>query len=204
LGFTSPEVPIILVGRCPRVRTSSPSRKEAFMKKQVIGGAIILGLGVVTLALGQLEAGPSTLRPASADTPAPQSPDKSLADRSELHARVARLRAEVEVLQLEHDLAKQRLAGGLQERADGDGKPSQRVARDYMRIGAEVVGKGPEFEAAMQEKGDEIWKAVMKAAGTPSPAEVDRLKQDFLRVTTELNRKKIDLVGLEVRLEGSM
>jgi hypothetical protein len=73
-----------------------------------------------------------------------------------------------------------------------------------MRIGAEVVGKGSEFESAMQEKGDEIWQAVKKAAGTPTPADLERLKQDFLGVATELNRKKIELVALEVHLEGSM
>ncbi len=92
----------------------------------------------------------------------------------------------------------------MKDRADGDGIPSQQVARDYMRIGAEVVGKGSEFESAMQEKGDEIWQAVKKAATATTPAELDRLKQDFLRVATELNRKKIELVGLEIHLEGSM
>ncbi len=131
--------------------------------------------------------------------------EKAVTDRGELHGRVARLRAEIEVLQLKHDLMKERLTTGLKETADApDAGRSQQVARDYMRIGAELVGKGPEFESAMQEKGDEIWKAVAKAAGTSTPADLDHLKQDFLRVATELNRKKIELVGLEVHLEGSM
>ena len=73
-----------------------------------------------------------------------------------------------------------------------------------MRIGAELVGKGPEFEAAMQEKADEVWKAVNKAVGATAPAEVDRLKQEFLRIATELNRKKIELVALEIHLDESL
>lgn len=175
------------------------------MKKRVIAGGIILGLGVVTLALAQQGTGPSSTRPSSVNDPSPGSPDKRPSDRSDLHGRVARLRAEVELLQLEHDLKKEWLSTGLKERAEGlESKGSLQVARDYMRIGAELVGKGSEFEVAMQEKGDEIWKAVAKAAGTPSTAEIDRLKQEFLRVATELNRKRIDLVELEIHLDSSM
>jgi hypothetical protein len=178
---------------------------EAVMKTQVIAGTIILGLGVVTLALAQHGTKPTSPPPDRAQTPARESSEPTWADGAELHARVARLRAEVELLQLEHDLAKERVSSALKDLADGiDGHRSMQMARDYMRIGAEVVGKGSEFETTMQEKGDEIWQAVKKAAATTTPAELDRLKQDFLRVATELNRHKIDLVGLEVHLEGSM
>jgi hypothetical protein len=171
------------------------------MKRQVIAGAVLLGLCAVALALGQ----PATSRPAPADAPAAQAPGRPRADRAELFARVAQLRAEVEVLQIEHDLARDRFSSGWKERAEGvAGGASQKVARDYMRIGAELVGKGTEFEAAMQEKGDEVWQAVNKAVAATAPAEVDRLKQDLLRIATELNRKKIDLVALEIRLDESM
>lgn len=171
------------------------------MKTPVIAGAIILGLGAVTFALARQDGGP----PAPAGAPAPSSSDRPPVDRAELHARVAKLRAEVEMLQLEHDLARELLSAGLKDRAGvGEASPSQQVARDYMRIGAEIVGKAAEFESAMQERGDEIWRAVNKAVAAPAPADLDRLRQDFLRVATELNRKKIDLVGLEIHLDGSM
>ena len=175
------------------------------MKKQVIAGAIILGLGAVTIALAQPGTGPTAPRSASPSESPPRSSDNPRPDRSELHARVARIRAEVELLQLQHDLAKERPSIGLKEQAEGlGGSPTQQIARDYMRIGAEVVGKGSDFESAMQEKGDEIWQAVKKAAAATTPADLDRLKQDFLAVAAELNGKKIELVGLEVHLEGSM
>ena len=175
------------------------------MKRRVIAGTIILGLGAVTFALAQQVSQQPKAGPGSHYKPRDPAATTCPADRGELHGRVARLRAEIEVLQLEHDLVKERLSAALKDMADApEGGRSQQVARDYMRIGAELVGKGPEFESAMQEKGDEIWKAVQKAAGTSSPADLDHLKQDFLRVATELNRKKIELVGLEVHLEGSM
>jgi hypothetical protein len=175
------------------------------MKRQIIAGAIILGLGALTVALAQPASMPTAPQPALSGEAAPRSSEEPHPDRSDLHAQVARLRAEVELLQLEHDLAKERLSISLKEQAAGfGGIPSQQETRDYMRIGAEVVGKGAEFESAMQEKGDEIWQAVKKAAAATTPADVERLKQDFLRVATELNRKKIELVGLEVHLEGSM
>lgn len=171
------------------------------MKKQVIAGAIILGLGAVTIAVAQ----PGTPRPAPTDDSTPRSSADPRPDRSELHGKVARLRAEVELLQLQHELAKERLSVGLKERVEGiEGGSAQQAARDYMRIGAEVVGKGSEFESAMQEKGDEIWQAVRKAAAATTPADLERLKQDFLGVATELNRKRIELTGLEIHLEGSM
>jgi hypothetical protein len=178
---------------------------EAVMKKHVIAGAVILGLGAVTIALAQPGSGPAAPKPVSPSEPPPRSSDNPQPDRSELHAKVAQLRAEVELLQLQHDLAKERLSIGLKEQADGfGGIPSRQETREYMRIGAEVVGKGAEFEAAMQEKGDEIWQAVKKAAVATAPADLDRLKQDFLGAATELNRKKIELVELEVHLDGSM
>ncbi len=60
------------------------------MKKQVIAGAIILGLGAVTIALAQPGTGPATPRPASANESTPRSADNSQSDRSELHGKVAR------------------------------------------------------------------------------------------------------------------
>jgi hypothetical protein len=166
---------------------------------------IVLGLGTVTFALAQRATGPATGRSAPADVPVPQSPDPPRTDRAELCAKVARLRAEVELLQVEHGLLKDRLTAGLKERAEEIAEAaSHRVARDSMRIGSELAGKGAEFEAAMQDKGDEVWMAVDKAVAASAPAELDLRKQEFLRTATELNRKKIDLVALEIQLDESM
>jgi hypothetical protein len=81
---------------------------------------------------------------------------------------------------------------------------AQYLVRDSMKMGADLVGKGSEFEAVLQEKRDEIQQAVNKAVAAWAPADIASLKKDFLRVATELNRKKIDLVVHEVRLDASM
>ena len=52
-------------------------------------------------------------------------------------------------------------------------------------------------EASIQEKDNEFWKAFSKVHVVPAPVDIGRLKQDFVRVATDLNRKKIDLVTLE-------
>jgi hypothetical protein len=176
------------------------------MKTRVIAVASILGLGVVTFALAQQVAGQAPRRTAPADATAPRSSDKPRDDRSELHAAVARLRAEVELLQLEHDLARDRLSAVMKQQVEEgiESDLAQYLVRDSMKMGAELVGRGSEFEAATQQKGGEIQQAVNKAVAAWAPADIDRLKRDFLRVATELNRKKIDLVSLEIHLEGSM
>jgi hypothetical protein len=176
------------------------------MKTPVIAGTIMLGLGAVTFALARQGTEQPTPRPGPADPSAPRSSDKPKDDRSELHAAVARLRAEVELLQLEHDLAKDRLSAVMKQQTEEgiESGLAQYLVRDSMRMGAALVGRGSEFEAATQEKSGEIQQAVNKAVAAWAPADIARLKQDFLRVATDLNRKKIDLVLLEIRLEGSM
>ena len=115
------------------------------MKTRVIAGAIILGLGVVTFVLAQQVTGQAPLRPGPADAPAPRSSDKPRDDRSELHAAVARLRAEVELLQLEHDLARDRLSALMKQQVEEgiEGGLAQYLARDSMKMGAELVAGAP-------------------------------------------------------------
>ena len=161
------------------------------MKTRVIAGAIILGLGVVTFALAQQVTGQAPRRPSPADAPAARSSDKPRDDRSELHAAVARVRAEVELLQLEHDLARDRLSAVMKQRVEEgiEGGLAQYLVRDPMKMGAELVGRGSEFESATQQKSGEIQQAVNKSVAAWAPADIDRLKRDFLRAATELNRK---------------
>jgi hypothetical protein len=73
------------------------------MRRRIISAALALGLGAVTFALAQQGTERPKPRP-SGFAPAPdQTRDSLKADRAKRQARVARLRAEVELLQLEHD-----------------------------------------------------------------------------------------------------
>ncbi len=175
------------------------------MRGPIIAGAIILGLSAISFALARAGDGKVADPGASSSKPAVASAEKPRPDPEGLRAQVARLRAEIELLQLDHNLARDRLSVALKESAGSiEDSPAGQLARDYMRIGAEVVGKGPEFDSAMREKGDEIWKAVNRATAAPTSAEIARLRREFLDAATALNRKKIELVEREIHLEGSM
>ncbi len=181
------------------------------MKRHFITAAAVLGLGAVTIAVAQ--PGPDRSQPPSSRTipPGDQACDGGQADRASLHARVAKLRAEVELLQLQHDAIKATLSDRLQgvEKANaeitGDLDQTQ-VAASYMRMGAESVGKAAEFDQKAQADRAELQKELENATAKASEnrTSLNTKKEEFVRLTTDLNRKKIELVELEVKLDGSM
>jgi hypothetical protein len=180
---------------------------ETVMRRRIILAALVLGLVAVTLALAQQVIEPPKAQPSRAAFAPNPNPESSKAGKAELHSRVAGLRAAVELLQIEHDAIK----ASLCDRLKGAGKANVevtleseafKVAEDYMRVGAEMVGKAAEFDKAIQEDRAAIEKALAKVREIPT--EINHWKDEFLRLSTELNQKKIELVELETRLEGSM
>jgi hypothetical protein len=177
------------------------------MRRHIIAGVLLLGLLGVTFALAQPGA-PLAKVPPVRVVPVPEpTRDGVKVDQAKLDARVAGLRAEVELLQLEHDALKAvvsdlwkglwKLDAELLEQAG-----AEEIADHYARLGAELVGKAAEYEKATQENRAAFEKTM--APSRPIPTELQRRKQDFLRVTTELNQKKIELVELETRLDSSL
>jgi hypothetical protein len=173
------------------------------MRRVIISAVLILGLGAVTFALAQ----PND-RSRSEPSPALPAPDHGRAsreaDKAELHSRVARLRAEVELLQLEHDALKATLSDRLKHviKVDADtvGEiDDDKIAAYFMRAGAEKVGKAAEFDKAIQEDLAALEKATQKAREVPT--ELNRKKDVFLRLATELNAKRFELIELEKRLD---
>ena len=177
------------------------------MKRRIITAAVVLGLGAVTFALAQPGTGASKEQPIRAVPPSDQACEVGQTDQSGLHARVARLRAEVELLQLEHDATKALLADRLKAvvvaNTETVGEIDEfKIVSCYMRMGAEKVGKTAEFDRAIEEDPAAIEKAIDKAREIPT--ELNRKKAAFFRLSIELNQKKIELVELETRLEASM
>ncbi len=177
------------------------------MKRSIIAAAVVLGLGAVTFALAQ--PGTDTSKEQSNRTvpPPDQACEGAETDRAKLHARVAKLRAEVELLQLEHDATKALLADRLKSvlvaNAETIGESDEfKIVSYYMRMGAETVGKAAEFDKVNQEDRAAMEKAIEKAREIPT--ELNRKKEAFLRLSIELNQKKIELVELETHLEGTM
>jgi hypothetical protein len=177
------------------------------MKRQIITATAVLGLGAVTFALAQTGTGMSNPQsPRSAVLP-DQVCEGGKTDQTELHERVARLRAEVELLQLEHDATRALLADRLKSVVVADAETigeldELKIVSYYMRMGAEKVGKAAEFDKAIAGDRAAMEKAIEKAREIPT--ELARKKVAFFRLSIEFNRKKIELVELETKLEGSM
>jgi hypothetical protein len=177
------------------------------MKKHVITAVAVLGLGAVTIAVAQPGNKTSTAQSTRTIPPPDQACEGVDTDRDRLHARVAKLRAEVELLQIEHDATKALLSDRLKAvvvaNAETIGEIDElRIVTYYMRMGAEKVGKAAEFDKAVHEDRATIDQAITKAREIPT--ELDRKKQEFLRLSTALNQKKIELVELETKLDGTM
>ena len=176
------------------------------MGRRIIAGALLLGGVAVTFALAQPGAQPAKLPPARVVPAGEPTRDGVKTDKANLHARVARLRAEVELLQLEHDALKAPLCDLWKGLSEVDAQLLENASEDlgvhYARIGAEMVGKAAEFDKLINERRAAAEKAIEQSRGIPR--ELQRRKEEFLRLTTELNRKKIELVELETHLEGSM
>jgi hypothetical protein len=176
------------------------------MSRHIIAGVLLLGLVGVTIALAQQGGQPAKVPPAAVG-PAPE-PTRAVvnAEKPKLFACVARLRAEVELLQLEHDVLK----AAVSDRLKGIGKATvtegltqeiddAKVAEYYMKRGAELVGKGAEFDTAIEQDRAAVEEAIAKAREA-----LTERKHEYLRVTTELNQKKIELMELETRLDSSL
>ncbi len=177
------------------------------MGRRLVAGVVLLGGIAVTFALAQSGVQPANVPPSRVGPAAEPTRDGGPMDKAKLHARVARLRAEVELLQLEHDAHKAELCDlwkGLSkvnaELLDQAG--GEEVGAHYARMGAEVVGKAAEFDKLIKENLTAIENWIEQSREMPTI--LQRRKAEFLRLTTELNQKKIELVELETRLDSAM
>ncbi len=122
-----------------------------------------------------------------------------------LRSHVAKLRAEVELLEIEHDANKALL---LQSLKDQGLDPAAKLAAEGtkqatdMQMFAARMGKLTEFK---NEVGDDkaiqsqIEKGAQELAASQS-AIIERAKKVFVSQTTELNEKRLELAELEKQL----
>ena len=174
------------------------------MRMRIIAAVTVVGLGIVGITLAQ------------------QSGEDSRKDKSKLRAQVARLRAEVEVLQLEHD-------------ADSD--ILKKLMTDVRNVDCIEAVKGPikeQMEALLKgpmKEQTEILKGQNEALKAPTNAQLpdllgasipvqeelnkmftvdeamvkvgrpllERLKKEFVQKATEMNEKRLELAEVEKR-----
>jgi chemotaxis response regulator CheB len=120
-----------------------------------------------------------------------------------LRSQVAKLRAEVELLELEHEVDKAILFEALKKQGHSDSSVERttkaREAVNRLTMEAASWGKLDEFKKEFgDEKGleSEIEKD-LKEQAERDRSDNDRKRKTFIREATELNEKRLTLVELE-------
>jgi hypothetical protein len=164
------------------------------MRLSIISAAVVIGLGIVGIALAQ-----------QGDRP----PNEPPVNKAKLRAQVAKLRAEVDVLQLEHDAESEFLKKMMIEMKDHE---SMEAAKDSAKEQMEAVLKrrmaavapatgiqAPGGAAAfpmLEHEFDKMADADAAVAKVARPI-LERFKKEFVQKATALHEKKLELVDLE-------
>lgn len=170
------------------------------MKMRAILPMAVLSVGLATMTLAKPQTGVQPAQPVSA--------------RLKLRPELARLRAEIELLEIEHEAKRSHLLESLKEVGKIASNSGQSALVDVAILeqlkalamsGAEdSLAKlqklqTPEGETSMRK---EIEKGVKdEVKGTL--ADIDRLKRDFVKRTTELNMRRLDLAEVEKRYSAA-
>lgn len=164
-----------------------------------------LGLTVATATLARQQPG-DLARPDQEDQGEHHQP--GMASVAALRARVAKLRAEVELLELEHEANKTDLLEALKGQRHADSAPEQAVKATEKAVAtmAAAISVGKLDEIKKELGGEEgIQRAAEKEVREQAErgqAENDRKKKAFLRQATELHEKKFSLADLERQLSN--
>ncbi len=160
------------------------------MRMRIISATIILGLGIVGITLAQ------------------QAGEERRSEKAKLRSQVARLRAEVELRQIEHDvdadilkklMTDLRNLGGLEAlKAPVEEQLKSVTAQRAPNVGLPTPPGFEEFNKQFQEeaKAEAQVKELMVKAARPL---LDRLKKEFVQKAAELNEKRLELAEAEKR-----
>lgn len=178
------------------------------MRMRIIAAAVVLGLGIVGITLAQQQQ-------------AGQQPKDQAGDRAKLRAQVARIRAEVEVLELEHGVDAEILRECLKALKRSEFMASMKgPIKEYAKTVVEgsktetsrktipppstVIGPGleappePVHVPVPYEMYDMAFDESGAMARLGRPA-IERLKKEFVDKTAELAEKRLELAELEKR-----
>jgi hypothetical protein len=167
------------------------------MRMRIISAAVVLGLGLVGIALAQ------------------QAGEGRRDDKAKLRVQVAKLRAEVEIRQLEHDADADILKKLM---VDMKNVECMEASKGPMKEQAEALLKGPlkgEMEALkgaanglllpppgplpdLREEFNKMFSADEAVAKAARPL-LERLKKEFVQKSAELNEKRLELAEVETR-----
>jgi hypothetical protein len=169
------------------------------MRIRVVLAGVVLGLAVVTLTLAQQQTSDAPRQDKRKPNGTAQPGVGAVAA---LRTQVAQLRAEVELLELEHEADKALLFDLLKELGRVD-SPAQ--ARDELNKVTIALANTGYLDEITKKSGDE--KAMrsrlekdLKDLVETHRADSNRMKKAFVLQATELNEKKFALAELEKQL----
>jgi hypothetical protein len=172
------------------------------MRKRIIAAAVVMGLGMMGLALAQQGS---------------QQPKDQASEKAKLRTQVVKLRLEIELLQLDHDAARDILIACLKQvnQPEGlrSGQPGPMVTMDFNMLGmAALMGNAEAQKKAERavEKGEDAWAALQKAMEEAEKEQTDRIRayigskrKEFAKQAAELADKRLELADLEKRYNES-
>lgn len=164
------------------------------MRLRIISAAVVIGLGVVGIALAQQ---------------GDKQPNERPINKANLRAQVAKLRAEVDIRQLEHDADSEFLKKMMIEMKDHESMEAAKgpakeqmeaVLRRQMGAADNAGGVPPAAAGAafpmLAHEFDKMADADEAVAKVARPI-LDRFKKEFVQHATALHEKRLELVDLE-------
>ena len=164
------------------------------MRLRIISAAVVIGLGIVGIALAQQ---------------GERQPKDPPVNKAKLRAQVAKLRAEVDVLQLEHDADSEFLKKMMIEMKDHESMEAAKgPAKEQMEAALECQTQDVDAARGVTASGaagafpmleHEIDKMADAGAALAKVARpiLERFKKEFVQKATALYEKRLELVDLE-------
>jgi hypothetical protein len=150
------------------------------MRMRPIAAAVVLGLGIVGIALAQ-----------KADQP----PGPQAGTKAKLRSQIVKHQSELELLQLEHDAARGELLDIMKGIREFESNSMEGRA-ESMIIGMLRTGDNQGLQKLADMKSRESLDEAFKRANDGERASRDRKKKDYARQAEELAGKRLDLEAL--------
>jgi hypothetical protein len=160
------------------------------MRMRVISVAVVLGLGIVGIALAQ-QAG--------------QQPKEQTKERMRLRDQVVKLRVEIELLELDHDAAKAEFLEIKKDIRELESEGAQKqlgemaLAQMMLTGGDQALGTLAKKGAKGEKEIQDLVESTLKEQIVKAKAERDSKRKDYASQAAILAEKRLELAEVEKR-----
>jgi hypothetical protein len=141
------------------------------MRMRIISSSVVLGLGIVGIALAQQPR---------------QQPQDRVSERAQLRARVVKLEVDVKLLQLDQEVDGRHLKSVMVQMRTMEGFDAGVLEKDLALASEDRFGSG-------------LGVVGLDETMARARTYIDRKRKDFARQAAELAEKRLELVDLEKR-----